>query len=342
MRKKLLGLASVFLLGSMSSCWHVGDPWNGGHPTQNVSIDTVDVQQIVLEKENLFPEGIAYDLESKQVFLSAYKEGAIYSYDHKGQLVKVFESDLMISPGGVKIDQKRNLMYVAVGAIGVSDKYANAENGALTALAVYDLKTKEQVNWIDLTSLGELPCYGNDICLDQYGNVYMTDSQRPVVYKISKEGEAEVLAQSDQFSGFPFNLNGITYHPDGFILTVQMGSGILFKIDTETGSVAEVAHDTDLRGGDGINLINENQLIVAQAYEVQEDGSWSLGALKMLETDNDWSSASMTFKTTKGMNGPTNTEVINDNLLVVQSYIGSKLFAGQSQSQFEITKYKLK
>ena len=70
----------------------------------------------------------------------------------------------------------------------------------------------------------------NGITVDGAGNAYVTDSFSPVIYKIDPAGVATVFLTDDQFTGAGINLNGIVYHPKGFLLAVKKNSGALYRI----------------------------------------------------------------------------------------------------------------
>ncbi|CAH8382855.1 unnamed protein product [Eruca vesicaria subsp. sativa] len=84
------------------------------------------------------------------------------------------------------------------------------------------------------------------------GNAYVTDAKGNKILKIDVNGEIVSTIESPLVA-----LNGIVYHPDGFLIVIHTFSGLLYKIDLTAGgddgsnkvSVVEVTCAT-LRFGD--------------------------------------------------------------------------------------------
>lgn len=62
-----------------------------------------------------------------------------------------------------------------------------------------------------------------------------------------------------------FGLNGIVYHPDGFLIVIHTFSGNLFKIDLTKGEEVKIikVEGGPLYFGDGLELLSPNKLVVA-------------------------------------------------------------------------------
>lgn len=60
-----------------------------------------------------------------------------------------------------------------------------------------------------------------------------------VIYRVDTNGKASIFAKSDLFKGEGFNLNGIVYHPKGFLLVSTYNSDELFKININNPSQVE-------------------------------------------------------------------------------------------------------
>jgi sugar lactone lactonase YvrE len=143
-------------------------------------------------------------------------------------------------------------------------------SGAGTGKAfVYSARTGALLNELQL-AVGAGPTFINDVVVTGRA-AYFTDSQRPVIYKVSKSGFGSpgavtpitVTGDYQQVAGF--NLNGIDATPSGrTLITVQSATGKLFTVDPKTG----VAKLIDLGGatlpnGDGI-LLHGRTLYVVQ------------------------------------------------------------------------------
>lgn len=75
--------------------------------------------------------------------------------------------------------------------------------------------------------------FANDMALDAEGNLYVTASFAPVIYRISQNGTASVFAENPLFQdGEGFNLNGIAWVDEGYLLVVKYNSGTIFRVST--------------------------------------------------------------------------------------------------------------
>ena len=201
--------------------------------------------------------------------------------------------------------------------------------------------TKKRVEYVDFTNLSdEAKCFANGLTLDAKGNAYVTDSHRPIIYKIDGQtNESSVFLKDKRFGGDDWNLNGITYHPKGYLIAIQMSKGILFKIDLLTKQISKIQLDENIIGADGITIIINNQILIAQAFEIEE-GKMTLGALKLIETEDDWVTGKMTAKNTEIALNPTNSVRVKNEIFALNSSIGAYLFAGKNQNNYSLVKIK--
>jgi len=296
---------------------------------------------ITFESENLFPEGIAFYEKSNSFLLSSYSKGAIYSLNTKNELSILFQDENLISPAAIAINEKNNYLYIANGDAGVSIKSDETTTRKIAGVLIYDLMTKKRVEYVDFTNFSsEVKCYANGLTLDEKGNVYVTDSHRPIIYKIDgKTNESSIFLEDEKFGGEDWNLNGIAYHPNGYLIAIQMSKGVLFKIDLPTKQISEIQLDENIIGADGITIINNNQILITQAFEIKEEKMTS-GALKLIETEDDWITGEMTDKNIEIALNPTNSVCVKNEIFALNSSIGAYLFAGKNQNNYSLVKIK--
>ena len=108
--------------------------------------------------------------------------------------------------------------------------------------------------------------YMRDIALDGDGGAYVTDSFAPVIYRIDAHGKASIYARDARFhTADGFNLNGIAWHPDGYLLVGKYNSGELFRVSTrDPADIQPVQLPEALKGADGFQLLDSQHLIVVQ------------------------------------------------------------------------------
>lgn len=79
-------------------------------------------------------------------------------------------------------------------------------------------------------------------------------------------------------------LNGIVYHPDGYLLVIHTFSGNLYKIDLVKGEEVKLINVTggSLMLGDGLELLSPTKLVVA-----------GNPAGRLVESTDGWETASL-------------------------------------------------
>lgn len=302
------------------------------------------MEKIDFKSLNLFPEGIAYWEKENQIILGSYGHGDIYQYDRTNHKLSILISDsLLIGPASIAIDNNNDVMYVANGDGGLSNRSSIQSTNKKASLLIYNLKTKERMHNIDLSNLykGDKTT-ANGLVLDQENNIYISDSFKPVIYKVEHETlTPSVFVEDERFYGKSYNLNGIAYHPNGYLLALQMGTGEIFKIDIKTKKISLVKLNDKIIGADGITLINNNQILLTQAYEIV-NGDFTTGALKTIESSDNWDTATITDKTEDNCLNPTNSVIIKDQIFAINSSIGAYLFQNKDQENYSLSIVNLK
>ncbi|XP_022757875.1 uncharacterized protein LOC111305001 [Durio zibethinus] len=163
---------------------------------------------------------------------------------------------------GIAIDRPRNRLLVAV-----ADLLRNRYSG----LAAYDLSTWKRLFLTQLSGPSDEKSFADDVAVDADGNAYVTDAKASKIWKVGVDGEFLSILRSPLFTPKEWykslvGLNGIVYHPDGYLIVIHTFSGNLLKIDLAKGSeevkLIEVGGGP-LAFGDGLELISPTKLIVA-------------------------------------------------------------------------------
>jgi sugar lactone lactonase YvrE len=216
------------------------------------------------------PEGVAFDKRSGHFFVSSVGDGSIYrgTLGDTATPVPVFIAGAAGSSAtGLKI--RRGKLYAAGASTGTIKVY-DVDSGAL--LATFDTKGGDSS-----------PTFVNDLDVTRRGDVYATDSSRPVIYHLSAEevaagtpapkpiDPADVIATSPEipFTAGAFNLNGIVVRDSGRrdeLVVVDSHTGRLFRV--KVGRNGRRIQELQVNGGpfpngDGL-LIDRGRLIVVQ------------------------------------------------------------------------------
>jgi DNA-binding beta-propeller fold protein YncE len=243
-------------------------------------------QDIAFNEKELYPEGVAYNKKQKMFYVSSVHQGKIGKMDLQGNYSTFVDDAELISSIGIISDEKRKLLYVCVSDPGASVKSKSETQGKFAKLIAYDTNTGQKRFSADL---GALNTYGgnfvNDVTLDDKGNIYVTNSFSPIIYKITQSGEASIFATHEDWKGEGFNLNGIVFHPSGYLIVAQSNSGNLYKVSTDNPKKIHTIKIAPLIGADGLILNNQKELVVMsnaknEIYQLTTDNNWESAALK--------------------------------------------------------------
>ena len=215
---------------------------------------------LTLPGEAVFPEGVAVDEQTGAVYAGSARDGAVYRATSTSAPFEPFlppGGDGRTEATGVKVGPGRRL-FVAGRRTGHVFAYDLA-SGRLIARRTAPGTGRTLVN--DLTFTG--------------GAGYVTDSYRPLVYRLPVDGETGEIGELEPWldlrgtlvpSGSGFGLNGISASDDGrHLLSVHFDTGRLFRIDVRTREVREVDLGGDLlRTGDGLLLEGRTLLAVRE------------------------------------------------------------------------------
>ncbi|KAG8063665.1 hypothetical protein GUJ93_ZPchr0003g17768 [Zizania palustris] len=156
-----------------------------------------------------------------------------------------------------------------------------------SAVAAYDLGSWRRHFYTRLDGPGD-STLADDVAVDEDGNAYVTDAKGNKIWKVSPDGEplsviksATFFQRTGWFNNF-VGLNGIVYHPNGYLLVVHTSGGDLFKVDPRTGSVHVVKVRGSLKLGDGLALLSPTRLVAAGLVS------------RLVESSDDWETATVT------------------------------------------------
>jgi sugar lactone lactonase YvrE len=267
---------------------------------------------VLFTAEQAYPEGIAWSAPHNSFFVSSIHQGVIGKVAMDGHYTPFIRDAKLVSSVGLQFDATRNLVWAAVGDLGNSVRSSPTTQGKLAALAAYDATTGERRAYHDLGGLVEGGHFANDLALDAQGQVYVTDSFSPVIYRLDARGQASVFVRSELFTGEGFNLNGIAWHADGYLLVNKHNSGELFRISTTgTADIQRVALPEALKGADGLLLLAPNRLAMVQ----------NSGADRVVElvSNDGWHSATIASEHKTAGSFPTTAARVGKNYYVLNS-----------------------
>ncbi len=234
--------------------------WAGG----SVSLGGDHLESIVISKSALYPESIEYNPQTDKFLVGSFREGAVYEVDMDGEARRIVHDEHLISALGTRIDRAHNRLFVVTADLEASVRQSLGGSKSLAGVGIFDLTSGELLHFINLGVLyPDNEHLANDVAIDPAGNAYVTDSFSPVIYKIDPQGHPSIFLESEAFIGKGINLNGIVYHPDGYLLVAKKSEGILFKIPLSAPEhFTKVELSDTLIGADGLTLAGQKELVV--------------------------------------------------------------------------------
>jgi sugar lactone lactonase YvrE len=281
---------------------------------------------IIADRTGFHPEGIVWDADNNRFLTGSLTEGTIFEIADDNTVTPFIEDENLVATLGVYIDRENERLLVANGEL--SD---DPDATGLAQLGIFDLTTGERLYLVDLGSLLEEGHHlANSVTADADGNAYVTDSFSPVIYKVTSDGEASVLAEDQKFASETFGLNGIAYHPDGYLLVARTEPGALFKVPLDDPETITQIQLSEAFSPDGIVLHPNGDLMVV-ATTLNEDGSQNAEILE-IASDTHWESAEIVNRiAADAALSPTSITIRDETPYVVHTHF-NELFSGQSES----------
>ncbi|KAM7274742.1 hypothetical protein ACFE04_016608 [Oxalis oulophora] len=213
---------------------------------------------------------------------------------------------------GIVIDYPRNRLLVVTADL-IGNKYS--------ALVAYDLSTWNRLFLSQLSGPSDGKAFADDVAVDTEGNAYVTDAKNSKIWKVGPTGELLSIITNPLFTPKEWYknliaLNGIVYHPNGYLLVIHTFSGNLYKVD--------ISKDTDnyevklikvtggsLMLGDGLELLSPNKLVVA--------GNPSA---RLVESSDEWETAAVVAKFSGPMHRMLTAATVKDGKVYLNHMIG--------------------
>ncbi len=261
-----------------------------------------------------YPEGIAFDAPAQNFFISSVKTGTIGKVDQAGNFSTFYQDSSLKSSYGMKVDLKRNKLWVCTGDANYSKYSEPSTYKKLIRLIGIDLKTARKTDDINLSNLTPGDHFANDLTIDDEGNIFITDSYAPVIYKVNTQMQPSVLVTSEMFDAVDVGLNGIVYSDKGYLIVANNSSGMLYKVEIKNPqNITNVKLPTFYPGADGLLWDARGNLVLIQNKGVHK-------VFNLSSTDN-WQSAKPNASTVTEdrFDQPTTGTLRNNELFVLNS-----------------------
>lgn len=242
------------------------------------------LDEYLLEGDDMFPEGVAFDPTARAFYVGSLTEAGITRVDADGtQSVFIPSGPTMLSCAGMKVDDAARRLWVC-----------GSDDAGSSHVYVYGLDDAALLETFDLAQLVDTASC-NDLALDGEGAAYVTDPPSSAIHRLAVGGDASVWATDPLFGPelMELGLNGIAVTPDGaaVIVTKFISKQLLrVSMDDPTQIVAVDLSGEDFAGGsliagpDGIVFEGDTLYVVFDdvVAEVVPNQDWTTGAVSIL------------------------------------------------------------
>jgi len=203
-----------------------------------------------LPDSTFWPEGMDYDARTQTIYVASVRHRTVAAHSANGATRELWarSQPTVGAMMGVRVDAKRNVLWATTSGLKQMNGYAPADS-SIAALLRIDVATGAITRRWDLPAVQGGHVLG-DLAVGPNGDVYVTDSSEPVLYRLRPGVDTLERLTHPLFR----SLQGMAPTPDGRTLYVADYSHGLLRVDLATRTVTRVAdapHSTSL-GCDGI------------------------------------------------------------------------------------------
>lgn len=270
-----------------------------------------------------YPESIAAAPDGT-FYVGSWRQGAVARIRPGAD-----RPEVLVTPGanglsngqGVLVDTRRGLLWICSGTLGYTTVPTNP-----SALKSYDLATGAPHASYELPDKG----YCNDLAQDGHGNLYVTDSLQPRIFRW-RDGDTalELWKQDAAFSAGAegFKLNGIAIDGDSIYVSTVTAAPYLLRIDMRAdgsaGAVTRIDMPRTLKNADAIRSAGHHRLVIFESNAFGHDGPYG-GQISLATLSGNHADSLVTL--VAGLNDPSSGVIANGRVYFIESKY-SLLFA---------------
>jgi sugar lactone lactonase YvrE len=208
------------------------------------------VQRATLPDSTFWPEGVDHDPRTNRYYLTSVRHGTVAELRPDGSWHELWPrgGERRGAVLAARVDTARNVLWAAVSGVPQAEGY-RASDSSIAALVRVRLSDGTVERRWDLPPRAGGHVLG-EVMLSPVGDVFMTDSNEPVLYRLRPGGQTLDAVRHPLFR----SLQGIAVAEAGRVIYVADYAHGLLRVDLATDSVSRLAdapNSTSL-GCDGI------------------------------------------------------------------------------------------
>jgi sugar lactone lactonase YvrE len=215
-----------------------------------------------LPDSTFWPEGVDYDPRTGRYYVASVRHRTIAEIDASGKVRELWSRDRagIGAMLGVRVDTARGVLWATTSGLRQMEGYVAGESAIAALLRVRIADGAIERRW-DVPPSARGHVLG-DLAVAPNGDVYVTDSFEPVVYRLRSGRDTLERIESPLFR----SLQGAAPTPDGRSVFLTDYSRGLLVLDVASNTVTQLddAPGFSSRGCDGIVLDAKGALIAVQ------------------------------------------------------------------------------
>lgn len=202
------------------------------------NIRPLAASRIVLQlaDSTLWPEAADFDARSRTWYIGSVRRGRVMRIDSAGGATELTLSDSLRPSAvlGVRVDAARGALWVTTSGIPQTEGFQPGDS-SLAALIRIDLASGRVSRRWDFPVARKGHTLG-DLTIAPNGDVYVTDSNHPVLYRLRASGDTIDAITSPLF----YSLQGVAATPDDRTLYIADYSHGILRLDIASGTITRL------------------------------------------------------------------------------------------------------
>lgn len=193
-------------------------------------------QRAALADSTFWPEGVDYDPRSGRFYVASVRHRTIAELSPDGRTRELWPRDgaAVGAMLAVRVDVRRGVLWATTSGLPQATNYTAADSGIASLLRIRMADGAVDRRWdLPLISGGHVL---GDVALGPRGDVFVSDSNEPVLYRLRPGVDTLEKIRNALFR----SLQGIAPSPDGRLVYVADYSHGILRVDLETKSVTRV------------------------------------------------------------------------------------------------------